>query len=187
VVGLTGPNASGKGEAARLLVATGCTAWSLSDIVREAAAAAGLAPSRDHLIATGVRLREEGGPGILAERILPRLTGPSVVDSIRGPAEVAVLRRAPGFVLLSIDAPIALRFERSRLRGRLGDGATLEEFSAKEARENAATESGQQIRRTMALADRTISNDGTLQDLDARLREAIRALGRRLPDEPSGD
>lgn len=166
-------------------MAAGCVAWSLSDIVREAATAAGLELSRDNLIATGVRLREEGGPGILAERILPRLTGPTVVDSIRGPAEVAVLRRAPGFVLLSIDAPVALRFERSRLRGRLGDGATLEEFGAKEARENAATESGQQIRRTMALADRTILNDGTLADLDARLRAALEALGRRLPDQPA--
>jgi len=185
VVGLTGPNASGKGEAARLLVATGCTAWSLSDIVREAAAAAGLELSRDNLIATGVRLREEGGPGILAERILPRLTRPSVVDSIRGPAEVEVLRRSPGFVLLGIDAPIAIRFDRSRRRGRLGDGASLEEFGAKEARENAATETGQQIRKTMGLADRTLQNDGTLGDLEARLRAAIRSLGRRLPDETS--
>jgi dephospho-CoA kinase len=183
VVGLTGPNASGKGEAAKLLVAAGCTAWSLSDIVREAAAAAGLAPSRDNLIATGVRLREEGGPGILAERILSRLTGPSVVDSIRGPAEVAVLRRAPGFVLLGIDAPIALRFERSRQRARLGDGATLEEFAAKEARENAATESGQQILKTMALADRTVVNDGTLADLAGRLHEALASLGCRLPSD----
>ena len=185
MVGLTGPNASGKGEAARLLVATGCTAWSLSDIVREAAAAAGLELSRDNLIATGVRLREEGGPGILAERILPRLTRPSVVDSIRGPAEVEVLRRSPGFVLLGIDAPIAIRFDRSRRRGRLGDGASLEEFGAKEARENAATETGQQIRKTMGLADRTLQNDGTLGDLEARLRAAIRSLGRRLPDENS--
>ena len=181
MVGLTGPNASGKGEAARLLVAAGCTAWSLSDIVREAATAAGLAWSRDNLIATGVRLREEGGPGVLAEKILPRLTRPSVVDSIRGPAEVAVLRRAPGFVLLAIDAPVALRFERSRRRARLGDGATLEEFVAKEARENAASESGQQVRRTMELADRTVANDGTLEDLEARLRAALATLGRRLP------
>ena len=185
MVGLTGPNASGKGEAARLLVAAGCVAWSLSDIVREAAASAGLEPSRDNLIATGVRLREEGGPGILAERILPRLTEPSVVDSIRGPAEVEVLRRAPGFVLLAIDAPIAIRFERSRRRARLGDGETLEEFRAKEARENARSETGQQILRTMALADRTILNDGTLDELDARLRAAIRSLGRNFPDEPS--
>ncbi|HKQ98218.1 MAG TPA: hypothetical protein VJV75_10115, partial [Candidatus Polarisedimenticolia bacterium] len=82
-----------------------------------------------------------------------------------------------------IDAPTEMRFERSRRRGRLGDGATIEEFSAKEARENAATETGQQIRRTMELADRTIANDGTLEDLGAGLRAALGSLGRRLPDE----
>jgi dephospho-CoA kinase len=177
VVGLTGPNASGKGEVAKFLQSLGWSVHSLSDVVREAATAAGLDHTRDNLIATGIRLREQGGPGVLARRTLDRLVGRCVVDSIRGPGEVEVLRSLPRFVLLGIDAPIALRFERSRDRGRAGDGATLEEFRQKESRENSATSTGQQLQATLALADRVVANDASLDVLHARVRAALGALG----------
>ena len=181
VIGLTGPNASGKGEVARFLASYGFSIHSLSDVVREAATAAGLGHTRDTLIAIGVRLRQESGPGALAERILGRLVGRAVVDSIRSPGEVTVLRAArPGFVLLGVDAPLALRFERSVLRGRTGDGSTLEEFAIKEKRENADTEMGQQLQRTLALADRVVLNDATLEDLHDRTRAALAGLGLSL-------
>ena len=50
VLGLTGPNAAGKGELAAYLSEQGFQVHSLSDIVREAAAAEGLPPEREHLI-----------------------------------------------------------------------------------------------------------------------------------------
>lgn len=181
VIGLTGPNASGKGEVAKLLAEAGFTEHSLSDIVREAAAERGLEASRDNLIAVGVHLRVEEGPGVLAARILPRLQGRAVVDSIRGPAEVARLRTLPRFILLGIDAPVSLRFERALKRGRLGDGASLEEFVRKEERENSEVETGQQLRRTLALADRVIRNDGTLDELRGSVGRALAEIEAALP------
>ena len=177
VIGLTGPNASGKGEVAKFLAAHRFAVHSLSDVVREAAGTAGLAPTRDNLIATGIRMRTEQRPCALARTILPRLRGRGVVDSIRNPGEVEVLRGLPRFVLLGIDAPQALRFERSLLRGRTGDGATLEEFARKEARENSTTVAGQQLVATLALADIVIGNDGSLDDLHRRVREALARAG----------
>lgn len=165
---------------AKFLSARGFAVHSLSDIVREAAAQSGLEPSRDNLIATGVALRAAEGPGVLAARILPRLASRAVVDSIRGPAEVAVLRTLPAFILLGVDAPMPLRFERSVLRGRLGDGATLQEFERQEERENAGSETGQQLRRTLALADRVLVNDGTISDLHARAQALFRDIGLDL-------
>jgi dephospho-CoA kinase len=176
-IGLTGPNASGKGEVAGFLAGLGFSVHSLSDVVREAASALGLEHTRDNLIAVGVQLREKGGPGVLARRILGRLSGRAVVDSIRSPGEVAILRTLPRFVLLGIDAPTELRFERSLRRGRKGDGATLEEFRRKEERENAATEIGQQLQRTLALADAVVRNDGTLEELRVHSRAALLGLG----------
>lgn len=178
---MTGPNASGKGEVAKYLQALGFSVHSLSDVVRDAATAAHLDHTRDNLIAIGNRLREEGGPGVLSQRILDRLNGASVVDSIRGPGEVEALRTLPRFVLLGIDAPLALRFERSVRRGRTGDGATLDEFARKEARENSSTETGQQLQRTLALADRTLYNDASLEILHERVRAALATLGVTLP------
>jgi dephospho-CoA kinase len=143
--------------------------------VREEATRRGLDHSRDQLIRVGVDLRTKHGPGALAESVLPRLKGRSVVDSIRNPGEVEVLRRLRSFLLLGIDAPQALRFQRSLQRGRLGDGATLEEFARKEERENSTTKAGQQLLATLALADVVIDNDGTIADLRRKVREALRA------------
>ena len=177
VVGLTGPNAAGKSVVAEHLKGRGYAYHSLSDIVREEAARRGLSPTRAHLIATGNDLRRSGGPMILAVRIGDRLGGRDVVDSIRNPAEVEELRRDPAFRLLGIDASMELRFERARLRGRLGDGDTLDEFRQREEEENTADPAAQQLRATLALADAQVRNDGSLSDLERQVDEILEAWG----------
>jgi len=173
VVGVTGPNAAGKGEVSAYLRSLGFAVHSLSDIVREEAAARGLPPEREHLIRIGTLLREEGGPGILAARLLPRLGEKDVVDSIRNPAEVDTLRRVPGFVLVGVDAPAEMRFARSRVRARPGDPESFSAFAARELQENSANPAGQQLHATFLLADRVVRNDG---DLDALHRSVDAVL-----------
>ncbi|MGH9750748.1 MAG: hypothetical protein ACRD6R_12590 [Candidatus Polarisedimenticolia bacterium] len=148
--------------------------------MRDEATRRGLAHSRGNLIRVGVEMRAAGGPGALARRILPLLARPSVVDSIRNPGEVAVLRRLPRFLLLGVDAPPALRFQRSLRRGRLGDGATLEEFVRMEARENSRRRAGQQLRATFRLADARVDNDGTIAELHKATRRTLGTLGLSL-------
>jgi dephospho-CoA kinase len=178
VIGLTGANAAGKGEVALYLATLGFRVHSLSDIVREEAMARGLGLSREHLIRVGNELRRAGGPGVLAERILPRLGARDVVDSIRNPGEVEVLRRATRFVLLAVDAPEALRFARSRARGRDGDPLTLEAFREREREENSSDPDAQRLLATFRLADRTLLNDGTIDDLESRVDLALQAVSR---------
>ncbi len=177
MIGLTGPNAAGKGEVAGHLRSRGFRIHSLSDIVREEASARGLPPERENLIVVGNLLRSDAGPGVLAERILSRLGDRDVVDSIRNPAEVAVLRRLPGFFLLGVTAPVHLRFERSVLRARQGDPTTLGEFVARERQENASAPDKQRLRATFDLADRVIHNDGDLQALRDAVDRLLADLG----------
>jgi dephospho-CoA kinase len=177
VLGLTGPNASGKGEVADYLLGLGYGVHSLSDIVREEAAARDLPPEREHLIRIGNLLRREGGAGVLAEKILPRLVDRSVVDSIRNPAEVAVLRRLPGFLLIGVQAPTELRFGRSLARARPGDPATLEEFQERERQENTSDPAAQQLDAAFGLADRRLVNDGDLEALHRGLDRILDELG----------
>jgi dephospho-CoA kinase len=162
------------------LASRGFAVHSLSDVVREEATRLGLRHTRGNLIRVGVRLRARGGPGALARHVLARLGRRAVVDSIRNPGEVAVLRRLPRFLLLGIDAPLEMRFERSLRRGRLGDGATLREFADHEARENSRRQSGQQLLATLALADEVIDNDGTIAELRERTRATLRRRGIRI-------
>ena len=181
ILGLTGPNAAGKGEVAAHLASRGFAVHSLSDVVREAAAARGLPPERAHLIRIGNLLREEGGPGVLAQRILPRLETRSAVDSIRNPAEVEVLRGLPHFLLLGVVAPVELRFGRMQSRGRAGDPTTLDGFRMREAQENTADPAAQQLEATLALADRRVDNGADLAQLHTavdRLLEELLATER---------
>ena len=177
ILGVTGPNAAGKGEVSAYLRTRGFAVYSLSDIVREEAAARGLSPEREHLIRIGTLLREQGGLGVLAERLIPRLGRRDVVDSIRNPAEVAALRSTPGFVLVGVDAPAELRFARSRLRARPGDPESFAEFTARERQENSANPAGQQLRATFALADRVVENDGDLDALHLKVDALLDSLG----------
>ena len=181
VIGVTGPNAAGKGEVSAYFRRHGFQLHSLSDIVREAAAERGFPPEREHLIRVGTELRERGGAGVLAERLLGRLGNRDVVDSVRNPAEVDVLRTIPEFVLIGVRASAELRFARSRSRARPGDPETFDAFLAREAQENSRNPAGQQLQATFALADRIVDNDAGLPELHAQLDEVLRSLGVPTP------
>jgi dephospho-CoA kinase len=174
VLGVTGPNAAGKGVISDYLRTQGFTIHSLSDIVREESAARGFAPEREHLIRIGTMLREQGGPGILAERLIPRLGGPS---SIRcNPAEVeAPPRGAEGS---SSSAWIAGRaaLRASRDRARPGDPESLAEFLGRSARKAAPTLPANSSA-PRSLADRVVENGGDLPTLHATVEEILRSFG----------
>ena len=172
-IGLTGTNGAGKGEVAAYLKGRGYAYLSLSDILREELVARGLKAGRDNLIRTGNELRAAYGSDVLARRIMDKVRGPSVIDSIRNPREVEFFRKQEGFVLLAVDAPIEVRFARARARGRDESAATLDEFRRKEDLEMAGNETNQQLALCMAMADRTIVNDGTIEELRRKVEELL--------------
>ena len=173
LIGLTGTNGAGKGETAAFLVRNGYEYHSLSDVIRDAIAEEGVEASRNNLIRKGNELRREGGPDVLARRTMARVRGRAVIDSIRNPSEIAYLRTQEGFFLLALDGPPPVRFERAARRGRDESAGDLAAFVRKEAEENGADPGAQQIGRCMALADATVINDGTLDDLYRKLEALL--------------
>ncbi len=173
LIGLTGTNGSGKSEVAEFFKKKGYAYFSLSDEIREELVRRGEALSRDNLIRVGNELRERFGPDVLARRVLDRITGPAVIDSIRNSKEVACLKKQRGFVLLGIDAALELRYDRIRARGRDESASTLEEFAAKEREEMAGQENGQQLKACLEMADILIINDGSLADLHKKLEALL--------------
>ena len=171
LIGLTGTNGAGKGEAAAFFMARGYAYFSLSDVIREELGTRGEVVTRDNLIRTGNELRERYGPDVLARRTVAKVGGPAVVDSIRNTHEVACLRLQPGFILLAIDAPVEVRYARVAARGRDESAADLEAFRKKEGQERTGGETAQQLEACMAAADRLILNDGTIPDLYRKLEE----------------
>jgi len=172
-VGLTGTNGAGKGEAAAFLIKKGYAYFSLSDVIREKLKEEGLEASRDNLIRKGNDLRKQGGPDILARLVMEKVRNRAVIDSIRNPKEVEYLKGQAGFILLALVAPAALRFERVQKRGRNESASTLDAFIKKEAQERSDNPDAQQLDRCLAMADRTIVNDGPLEELHRKLEELL--------------
>ncbi|MBN1282666.1 MAG: AAA family ATPase [Proteobacteria bacterium] len=179
IIGLTGRNCSGKGEVAGFLKESGYEYHSLSDILREELAARGKKVTREALIAIGNEMRQAHGAGALAERTLAKLSpeAHAIVDSIRNPVEVEVLRRRRDFRLVSVEADPRVRFERMKGRGRESDPATFEQFLEYEARESRTPDpTTQQLDLTAELADAVIRNDGTVEDLKGEIRRTMKSM-----------
>jgi dCMP deaminase len=174
IIGVTGFFCSGKDSMAEILQTKGFAHVSLSDIIREELAARGKAVTIPNLTAVGNELRRGHGPGVLAERALERMdfTRNWVVTSIRHPAEAAALRARPDFVLVFVDAPQKVRFERSLSRARAGDPKTLAEFKAWEARQmdpHDGDPAAQAMAACRDLADDRLANDKDLAALQAKI------------------
>jgi dCMP deaminase len=189
IIGLTGRNGAGKGEVAKFLQEAGFHSHSLSDIIREEIRKKGGKVTRKRLIEAGTRLREREGLGVLAERTLKKLSTDRnyVVDSIRNPEEVKVLRRRSDFFLLNVSAPRSARFDRVKKRKRENDPRTLSEFVRLEEKEfRGENPAGQQIFATEKHADAVISNAASLEDLRERVRTIVLKLAKSHP-RPSWD
>jgi dCMP deaminase len=169
IIGLTGTLASGKGALAQFLKEKGFAYFSFGDEIREIAKQNGIELTRKNLQDLGNKLRKELGGGAIAERICGKIkTGGyenAVVDSIRSPYEIEVLRKMSDFFLVGVDAPWMIRFERIKNRNRESDPKTPEEFLAIEKRDmGEEDEMGQQVAKCMRLVDLRFNNDGSLED-----------------------
>ena len=173
LIGLTGTNSSGKGEAAAFFKARGYSYFSLSDIIRDELSWEQQEITRDNLIQKGNQLREEYGADILARRVMKKVDGKAVIDSIRNLTEIAYLRAQEGFILLAIDAPVEIRYTRAKQRGRNESASTLEEFIAKEEEEMRQSVKGQQLEACMQAADYRVTNEGSLEDFLKKLEKFL--------------
>ena len=99
IIGLTGKNASGKGEVADYLQKKGFIYYSLSDELREEATKRNLEHTRNNLINLGNELRQQHGPQYLAELINNKIKNNKdfVIDSIRNPFEAEELMKNRNF------------------------------------------------------------------------------------------
>lgn len=179
IIGLTGRNASGKGTVASFLMKSSFVYHSLSDTLRDELKNRDLEESRENLIKIGNNLRDEGGPGILADLMVPNLNSLEnhIVDSIRNPIEVNSLRREyPNhkFILIAVDATPETRYERLKQRNRFGDSSSWEQFLAQEKLEESSTDPNkQQLLSTIKKADFYIDNSGTILELENSITEII--------------
>ncbi len=173
IIGITGTKASGKGIITEILKEKGFLYTSTSDQVRKEAANRGLTNyAIKDLQDIGNDIRDKFGPEELVRRCLQELTEKNniVIDGIRNPGEIVEIKKMGG-IMIAVDAPVKLRFERLLARKRSSDPQTLGEFEVMEARDRGNKESniGQQVDKCIEMSDHKIINDSTLETLKTKI------------------
>lgn len=185
IIGVTGKMGAGKDTFAVYLGKKGFIHISLSDIIRQEAAARGIEPSCRNLQDLGNVLRREYGNGVLSKmaqkRIIPGKN--YVVTSIRNVGEIEVLIQNKEFVLIAIDAPQTIRFARITARNYQTKTLPLsfEDFQKLEERELISPESSdQRLDKCAALAKTVLLNDVELASFHRQIDILLESLGRRV-------
>jgi dephospho-CoA kinase len=172
-VGMPG---SGKDELVEVAHSLGLATLKMGDLVREETRRRGLPLSNANIARVASEEREKHGPGIWAQRALPKLIETrNLVDGCRSDSEVTVFRHHFGdlFVLGIYSSP-EHRYDRMARRGRGDDGADMQEFYDRDRRE---LKWG--IGNAFALADGMLVNEGTLEAFRTNAREILQKILER--------
>jgi len=176
IIGVTGCYASGKDTVGDYLKGQGFLHISLSDMIRVELRRQKKPITRENLIMMGNKMREDFGNGALAHKAVLAFEEfkNHVVTSIRHPEEINTLRQRKDFVMVFVDAPLEIRYNRTLARAREGEKTTsLDEFKANEEREMHGDGAGQQLLRCKQMADIILRNDADISALHAKLDKIL--------------
>lgn len=181
VIGLTGTIGCGKEVVSNVLKRKfNCYYVYLSSMIRGELEKKKKNFNRVTLQDMGNEMRKKYGTHILAMLAIEYLGRDKemiIIDGIRnfGEAEYLKKRFKGNFKLIAVDAPKEARFERISKRARKDDPKTIEEFNALDSRDQGEGEPeyGQQTKKCIEKADFVIINDGSVEQLEAKVNEII--------------
>ncbi len=176
IIGITGTNGSGKGTVVDYLVEKGFKHYSAREFITKEIERRGLPVNRDSTRLVANDLRKVNGPAYIIESLYNAAVaagGDAIIESIRAIGEAEFLKKH-GALIFAVDADRHVRYERVTGRGTELDKVTFEQFSEQEEREMGATDAwDMNIAGVMAMADYTLMNDGTVEELRAQVDEVL--------------
>ena len=182
IIGVTGSIGAGKGTVVDYFIAKGFKRYAVSDtFLAGEAVKRGLEPDRvaRRNIANEYRAK---GPTKLQEAVYDMAVAAGdaendiVIEPQHTKAEVEFIREKGGIVI-AVDADIELRYERISGRGSSKDNVSFEEFSRHDQVEMASDDANKNnLRDSIEAADVTVMNNGTVEELHAKIEEALAKL-----------
>jgi dephospho-CoA kinase len=181
VIGVIGRNGSGKDEVLRYLRDRhGVPFVSTGDIVREIAAGEGRTPDRSTLQEISHSYFRKYGQGcfvkMLAEKIRGKGWPVAGISGVRSPQDVRTMKEmlGPSFVLVEVSVTDPrVRFERMRQRGEERDTDSYQRFLDQDSGEEQLFH----VEEAAMMADCSLTNDGSLQDLHRKIEDLVVRAG----------
>ncbi len=179
LIGITGTNGSGKGTVVEYLVMKkGFSHYSARMFILEEVAKRGLPQNRESTRIVANDLRKIHGPAYLFERLfdMAKDEPKAVLESVRSIGEAEFLK-SKGAILIAVDADRKQRYERVFARGTITDKISFEQFCAQEDIEMASSDPwDMNVFGVMQLSGARIENNGTVEELHAKVDEALAKL-----------
>ncbi len=150
---------------------------SSGNIIREYVKANNLGDlDRKNLQIVGNNLRKERGGDVLVKIAFERITDNLILSGLRAIDEVSTFKKLGGTVI-AITAPLEKRYGLAKLRGRIDDNASIEDFIKIEKEESSNPDrNSQNVDTVISMADIEIVNDGTLEELYMKCDDLVKKL-----------
>ncbi len=181
IVCVTGMRGCGKTVFGQLVRSKGYPVYEMSSIVVEMMNNENVIINNNTMREYAKGIREKFGKSVVAERMVEKIQKEKVssdvlvIVGIRGMYEIRMFRETFGennVILLAIHSPPRVRFERVINRERkIDDPKTYDEFLWSEE-----IELGYGISKAIALADKMIVNDGSIDGFIAKCEEFIKTV-----------
>lgn len=183
-IALVASISAGKTTVVKILQGKSFRAIKLHEEIRRVAQDMGLdGDDRDVLHDVGNKLRKERGHDYLARvavENMAKYTDYVIYDGIRHTDELTYLKKHYGdkILIMGITAPIEDRYKRAKERHQYKglEDITLEDFMKMDDSENFSDEPHEMsVSACLDMADVTISNEGSLEEFEAKVLKVVRS------------
>ncbi|HYF13135.1 MAG TPA: AAA family ATPase [Candidatus Paceibacterota bacterium] len=177
IIGITGTLGAGKGTVVDFLTKElNFRHYSVRKFLAKEVERRGLPLNRDTLTDVANDLRAQHGPGYVSQQILDVALADgadAAIESIRTIGEALYLK-SHGAKIWAVDADIHKRYERVAQRASETDKVSFEKFVEDEKREFSNIDpTKQNISGVIAMADVTLTNNGTRDELYEQIKRAL--------------
>ncbi len=186
ILGITGTIGAGKGTVVEYLKSKGFIQFSSSKLLGELVEAEGNPKTREFLSKMATRLQEEYPGGIAEkgyrERFLAENPENAIFEALHRKSEANFIQSVGGFII-GVDAPIETRYKRIYARQEgAKDQVTFEQFEDDARVEDEGggdAKRDNNIRAVINDADAILMNEGTVEELHAKVEAALVQLMNR--------
>ncbi len=178
LLAIAGMPGSGKSIVTEVARELGICVVSMGDAVRREVLRRGLTITLETMLKVATDLRRERGPHAVAELVVNDIercpTNVVALDGVRSLEEVEYLRsRGYRVIIIAVHASPTTRFHRLKLRKRVGDPTTWNEFVERDLRELSWG-----LGNVIALADYMLVNECDLNEFKNLVRKTLREVLR---------